>query len=103
MNIFRLTYTTNMTNLPDSVIPDQRLELLTFGIARDIIGHAEVTLELNEAVTTVAQLKSLLIVRYPALATLGSFRLAVNEAFAEENDAVRAGDEVAIIPPVSGG
>ena len=77
------------------------MKIQTFGIARDITGSTEVNLP--HPVTTVSELRKQLLACYPALADIGSFRLAVNEEFAREDDPVRSQDEVAIIPPVSGG
>ena len=77
------------------------MNLKAFGIARDITGSAEVNLP--DQATTVRDLKQRLLAQYPALADIGTFRLAVNEEFAREDDPVRPEDEVAIIPPVSGG
>ena len=77
------------------------MQLKTFGIARDITGRAEVSL--SDQATTVGELRQQLLAQYPALADIGSFRLAVNQEFASEGDPVAPQDEVAIIPPVSGG
>lgn len=89
-----------MNNPP---IRGHHLKLLSFGIACDITSGSEVTLTLNEPTTTVRDLKAHLVAQYPRLATIGAFRIAVNETFAREDDWVQTGDEVAIIPPVSGG
>ena len=78
------------------------MNLKTFGIVRDITGNATVTLS-DQTATTVGSLKDTLLTQYPALADIGTFRLAVNEEFADDDDWVQPEDEVAIIPPVSGG
>ncbi len=78
------------------------LRLKTFGAARDIIGSPELSV-VDASVDTVARLHANLLAAYPELARIGSVRYAVNEAFAREQDAIRPGDELAIIPPVSGG
>ena len=41
--------------------------------------------------------------RYPALRELSSLALAVNQAYARDKDPVHESDEIALIPPVSGG
>jgi molybdopterin converting factor subunit 1 len=78
------------------------LTILTFGIAKDIAGgdRLEWACELP---ISVAELKSQLQARYPSLAALRFFQIAVNEAYATDDLLIQSGDEVAIIPPVSGG
>lgn len=78
------------------------LKVLTFGIAKEICGGSVVTLELTDNVTS-ATLKQVLLHAYPSLARLTSFAVAVNGEYATADTPVHAGDEVAIIPPVSGG
>lgn len=80
-----------------------QIKILTFGIAREICGgSATLQLEVPEHFSA-AQLRQLLTEKYPRLAGLSSFLLAVNEEFAETDTLIQPGDEIAIIPPVSGG
>ena len=78
------------------------LNIQAFGIAKDIVGGSEVQLQVNDEITA-AELKRLLQSRYDKLSKLSSFLLAVNDEYAVPEDVVKAGDEIAIIPPVSGG
>ena len=78
------------------------IKILTFGIAKEICGGSQLRLEVPDQVTAGA-LKQMLQEQYPRLGGLASFLLAVNEDFAEQETVIAAGDEVAIIPPVSGG
>lgn len=79
-----------------------KLQLLAFGIAREIVGQRFVELELPQG-TTVAQMRQLLSQRHPRFGLLASLRFAVNGEYAEEDHILQDGDEVALIPPVSGG
>ncbi|GIV31512.1 MAG: molybdopterin converting factor small subunit [Saprospiraceae bacterium] len=79
-----------------------KLQLLAFGIARDITGQRFLELELPEG-TTVARLREWLTEKHPRFNSLASLRFAVNNEYAEEERTLQDGDEVAIIPPVSGG
>ncbi|HTJ81663.1 MAG TPA: MoaD/ThiS family protein [Polyangiaceae bacterium] len=82
---------------------DTTLRLLAFAAVRDLVGGSEVALDLPFD-TTVDGLWPLLLDRWPALTPhRRSVRIAVNGAYASSEDAVRAGDEVALIPPVAGG
>ena len=78
------------------------INILAFGVAKDIFGGSTVQVELeNDA--TVYNLKYLLEHRYPALKELASYMIAVNNQYALPEDNIHGHDEVAIIPPVSGG
>ena len=79
-----------------------KIRILTFGAAQDITGAAQVELDLPEA-ETVAGLRAALYVRYPGLTRLSSLLFAVNTQYASDETRVRENDEVALIPPVSGG
>ncbi|MFT5980753.1 MAG: molybdopterin converting factor subunit 1 [Flavobacteriales bacterium] len=79
-----------------------KIDLLAFGPSKEIIGQQKTTLELPVGCTS-DELKADLLEKYPALGNLDSLRIAVNETYLIKNVALREGDEVAIIPPVSGG
>ena len=78
------------------------LNIQAFGIAKEIVGGSELQLQVNDKITA-AELKRLLESRYQQLSKLSSFLLAVNDEYADPQAVVHAGDEIAIIPPVSGG
>lgn len=73
-----------------------------FGITKDIIGKREIEIEVNEA-STVADLKQLLESQYPELKGLRSLFIAVNNSYAKNETVLAQSDEIALIPPVSGG
>jgi molybdopterin converting factor subunit 1 len=78
-------------------------DILLFASARDLAGCDSLRLELP-AGSTVADLASSLVARLPALATLlPKCRIAVNHEFANPGQVLNLGDELAVIPPVSGG
>jgi molybdopterin converting factor subunit 1 len=78
------------------------INILAFGIAKDIFGAPSISLELaNDA--NVYNLKYLLEKQYPKLKQLASYMVAVNNTYALPEDNIRPNDEIAIIPPVSGG
>lgn len=76
------------------------MKVLAFGVVKDIFGAT--TIEVDSIVDTV-QLKALLEEKYPRLKELVSYAIAVNDEYAQDNVVIDSGDEVAIIPPVSGG
>ncbi len=73
-----------------------------FGITKEIVGKSSITIDLTEP-TSVAQLMTELKQRYPALQALKSLAVAVNSEYAEADLRLQTGDEIALIPPVSGG
>ena len=76
--------------------------ILAFGIAKEIFGGASIGIQLDDDVTA-GKLKETLEQEYPRLKQLTSFMIAVNGVYAEAGNIIKPGDEVAIIPPVSGG
>lgn len=75
-----------------------------FGIAREIFGKSSVAIESNDADTfDVGQLKNELEKQQPRLHELGSYMIAVNNEYAADKILIKEKDEVAVIPPVSGG
>lgn len=72
-----------------------------FGITKDIIGQRQMVIE--TAQQTVGGLKAILVEKYPSLAGLKSLVVAVNNQYADDADILKSEDEIALIPPVSGG
>ena len=83
------------------------MKLLYFAWLRAKIGKAEEDIDLPSGVTTVATLLDWLRTRGPgfadALQDTRIVRVAVNQEYVGWDHPVRAGDEVALFPPVTGG
>jgi molybdopterin synthase sulfur carrier subunit len=78
-----------------------RLTIKTFGIASDIMSGKNVAVEITG--NTVGDLRKELSIKYPSLDKLNSLFIAVNRAYADNETILLATDEIALIPPVSGG
>jgi molybdopterin synthase sulfur carrier subunit len=78
------------------------MRILAFGIAKEILGSGSIDMVIDHG-TTVDALKVNLAEQYPNLKKLSSFMVAVNNEYASGGHAIVNGDEIAIIPPVSGG
>jgi len=79
------------------------LTVMLFAAARDLAGGDSLSVELP-AGATVADLRAELARRLPALAgLLAKSAIAVNHDFAENDRPLAKNEEVALIPPVSGG
>ena len=79
-----------------------KIKILAFGIAREIVGGFETTLDLPTD-ATVADVKRQLATQFPDFQKLASLKLAVNADYAADSFVLTPQDEVVIIPPVSGG
>lgn len=79
------------------------IEVKFLGPATDLAGTISTSLEFDSP-GTLRSVIDRLAERYPKLApALPTVRFAINQNFATENAEVKDGDEVAVIPPVSGG
>jgi len=80
-----------------------KVRVRLFAALREMLGASELTLELADG-QTVSDLYRELCDRYPRLAEYGSLLLySVNAEYVPPEHPLRDGDEVALIPPVSGG
>ncbi len=80
------------------------ITVLFFATLKDVIGQRRLTLETPNTPQTVDDIRARLVERFPqAEPNLKVALAAINEEFAFGQDVVRAGDEVAFFPPVSGG
>ena len=74
-----------------------------FAIAKQFAGNDQVELELGES-ANVESLRQELLSRLPELKPMqDSLRFAVNSEYADDSTTIAQSDEVACIPPVSGG
>ncbi len=78
-----------------------KYRLKAFGITKEIIGRRDV--EFEGSIQTVADLRAALKDRYPELGTLRSLLIAINSEYAGDDQTISENDEIALIPPVSGG
>lgn len=78
------------------------MQVLAFGIVKDIFSNPAIEID-NDVIKNIDQLKLFLEEKYPRLNQLGSYMIALNNEYASGNEAIHNGDELAIIPPVSGG
>jgi MoaE-MoaD fusion protein len=79
------------------------VRVLFFGVLKDVTGKSGEELEVREG-SSVADLLGLYGDRFPRLKdSLGSLAVAVNQQYAAAETVLKEGDEVALLPPVSGG
>ena len=78
------------------------MRVLLFAGLAEALGCRELPWPGGPLPATVGELETALREREPRLAA-SRFRVAVNRAYARPGDALSPGDEIALIPPVSGG
>ena len=81
-----------------------RIKLLLFAGCREAVGTKELELELPGTVSTVAGAMEVVLAKFPQLRGISkSVGVARNAEYVGGDAPVSEGDELAIIPPVSGG
>lgn len=73
-----------------------------FALGRELVGANALTLDLPGS-TTIEGALAHVRAQHPSFAQLPSFLVALNTEYAEQSAILKNGDELAIIPPVSGG
>jgi molybdopterin converting factor subunit 1 len=80
-----------------------RVCVLYFGVLKDMVGHGRSEMNVAEGMS-VAELLEVHRSRTTGQEALwNSIAVAVNQEYARAEDVLRDGDEVALLPPVSGG
>jgi molybdopterin converting factor subunit 1 len=81
-----------------------RVKVVYYGGLQRDVGAKEQELQFSQNSLAVSELREQLAERYPELRTkLQSVVFAVSDEIVDEDHPVRDGDEVALLPPVSGG
>ncbi len=80
-----------------------RLSIRLFAVLRERAGAPELVLDDCPEGISLGDLKRLLEERYPALGSLGHVRGVVGTEYVGDQQRLAAGQELALLPPVSGG
>lgn len=75
-----------------------------YAVLKDRVGRDELTLDFDNG--TVGQLLARIAEEYPSTSELissGRILVAVNKEFARQDQKLLSGDEIALMPPFSGG
>ena len=82
-----------------------KITVKLFAVHRELAGEAEISLDLSDGDNViVADALEQLFKRYPGLEKLRDETIvSINKNFAELDNRLSDGDELAVFPPVSGG
>lgn len=78
------------------------MEIKLFGVTKDLIGKSEIKVPCAQGMS-VETLRRQLEHEYPRLQDLPAMAIAINCKIARVNYTLNPEDEIALIPPVSGG
>ncbi|MDF1697492.1 MAG: molybdopterin converting factor subunit 1 [Saprospiraceae bacterium] len=77
------------------------IKVKCFGVAKEIVNTE--TLEMDVSIDSVEGLRKELHKNFPEFSSIKGFMVAVNQEYATDDQSLSSADEIAIIPPVSGG
>src|SRR5690348_13074184 len=81
-----------------------KLSIQLFAGLAEQIGAPGIIIETGKSPVTAGELKLIILNQYGALCpSVAVSFIAVNQSYAAENDLLTEADEIALIPPVSGG
>ncbi|MEM9281807.1 MAG: MoaD/ThiS family protein [Verrucomicrobiota bacterium] len=81
-----------------------QIKVLLFSVLRDLAETDEISLELAESQTCIADAIQTIYSRYPEIQKWDSKLLvALNGAYTDRGSDLSDGDELALMPPVQGG
>lgn len=93
-----------MILLPATLTSESTITVLCFASLRERLGGEPALVIRTPAGSRVAELRAALAARFPQAAPyLAHCRVAVEQEFVGDEAVLTDGDEVALIPPVSGG
>jgi molybdopterin converting factor subunit 1 len=87
-----------------SDVPDNdKIKVRLFAILREVVGEREVTITVPSGIT-VSYLNNEIFKKYPQLKSFGNkFVTSVNCKVTTGDTIITSSDEIALLPPVSGG
>jgi molybdopterin converting factor subunit 1 len=89
--------------LRSNVSDNDKIKVRLFAILREVVGEREITITVPSGVT-VSYLNNEILKKYPQLNSFGNkFVTSVNCKVTTGDTIITSSDEIALLPPVSGG
>lgn len=89
--------------MSSNIPANHNLKVRLFAILRDAVGEGEITITVPNGVT-VSYLNNEILKKYPQLIPFSNkFVTSVNYKVTSGDTIINSGDEIALLPPVSGG
>lgn len=79
------------------------MKIISFGITKDITGSMFVDFDAGAENLSINEFKNRLFQKFPDLKTLKTLSFAKNNEYITNDSIICDTDEIALIPPVSGG
>ncbi|MEE8044895.1 MAG: MoaD/ThiS family protein, partial [Thermodesulfobacteriota bacterium] len=79
-----------------------KIKILLFGQLRSTIDSNSIVLELKGSEYSVQEIIELVLRDFPEIKK-GIFRVVVNQEICDDSYIIKEGDEIAFLPPISGG
>ena len=90
-------------NLRSNVSDNDKIKVRLFAILREVVGEGEITITVPSGVT-VSYLNNEILKKYPQLRSFtNKFVTSVNCKVTTGDTIITSSDEIALLPPVSGG
>lgn len=90
-------------NMRSDVPDNDKIKVRLFAILREVVGEKEITITVPSGVT-VSYLNNEILKKYPQLKSFSNkFVTSVNCKVTTGNTIITSSDEIALLPPVSGG
>ena len=90
-------------NLRSNVSDNDKIKVRLFAILREVVGEGEITITVPSGVT-VSYLNNEILKKYPQLRSFSNkFVTSVNCKVTTGDTIITSSDEIALLPPVSGG
>ena len=79
-----------------------KLKILLFGPLVSKFGRGHISVYIDGTTCEVREIKKIVLDKFPNIRGL-NFKVVVNQEICDDNHTVKEGDEVAFLPPISGG
>jgi molybdopterin converting factor subunit 1 len=89
--------------MKSNVSENDKIKVRLFAVLREVVGEREITITVPSGIT-VSYLNNVILMKYPQLKSFSNkFVTSVNCKVTTGDTVITSSDEIALLPPVSGG